>query len=203
MARRRLAIYAMGIALVAVLVGYLALPRSEQHPAEAATPARIGGAFSMVSQDGVEVSEKTYAGKVWLMFVGFTHCPDICPTTLAEMSSWFEALGAEADAVQGFLVTVDPERDTVDVLKRYVSSFDRRIVALRPEPEQLPQFAKNYRITYARVPIGDGDYTMDHTAGVLLFDRTGRFSGTIDLHEPQEIALQKIRRLIARQDQAM
>lgn len=170
--------------------------------APTAAPVAIGGPFSMVSQDGVAVTEKTYAGKVRLMFVGFTYCPDICPTTLAEMSSWLQALGAEADDVQGFLVTVDPERDTVDVLKRYISSFDRRIAALRPEPEELAKFAQAYRITYRKVPTGDDDYTMDHTAGVLLFDRGGRFSGTIDLHESKDIALQKIRRLIARPEAA-
>ena len=170
--------------------------------APTAAPVIVGGPFSMVSQDGIEVTEKTYAGKVWLMFVGFTYCPDICPTTLAEMSSWLQALGAEADDVQGFLVTVDPERDTVDVLKRYISSFDRRIAALRPEPEELAKFAQAYRITYKKVPTGDDDYTMDHTAGVLLFDRSGRFSGTIDLHESKDIALQKIRRLIARPEAA-
>ncbi|CCV11926.1 SCO family protein [Mesorhizobium sp. STM 4661] len=156
----------------------------------------LGGPFSMVSQTGEVVTEKTYAGKGWLMFVGFTNCPDICPTTLAEMSSWFDALGAEADELRGFLISVDPERDTVATLKQYMSSFDRRIVALRPEPAELTRFAKAYRIYYAKVPTQDGDYTMDHTAGVLLFDREGRFSGTIDREESRDMALQKIRRLL-------
>lgn len=156
----------------------------------------LGGPFSMVSQSGGMVTEKTYAGKGWLMFVGFTNCPDICPMTLAEMSSWFDTLGAEADDLRGFLISVDPERDTVDALKQYMSSFDPRIVALRPEPAELTRFAKAYSIYYAKVPTQDGDYTMDHTAGILLFDREGRFSGTIDREEPRDIALQKIRRLL-------
>ncbi len=185
-------------AVAAVAIALWLVPGSGSDGARTAAPVTVGGPFSMISQDGKTVTDKTYAGKVWLMFVGFTHCPDICPTTLAEMSSWLGALGAEADEVRGFLVTVDPERDTVDVLKRYVSSFDARIVALRPEAQELATFARNYRITYAKVPIGDGDYTMDHTAGVLLFDRNGRFSGTIDLHESNDVALQKIRRVIAR-----
>ncbi|SJM33706.1 SCO family protein [Mesorhizobium delmotii] len=157
----------------------------------------LGGPFNMVSHEGKTVTEQSYAGKGWLMFMGFTNCPDICPTTLAEMSSWFDALGAEADDLRGFLVTVDPERDTVDILKQYISSFDDRIIALRAEPAELARFAKAYKIYYAKVPTQDGDYTMDHTASVLLFDRSGSFSGTIDREEPAEIALQKIRRLLA------
>lgn len=158
----------------------------------------LGGPFSMTAHTGETVTDKTYAGKGWLMFVGFTNCPDICPTTLAEMSSWFDALGADADGLRGFLITVDPERDTVDVLRQYMSSFDDRIVALRPSPSELARFAKAYKIFYAKVPTQEGDYTMDHTAGVLLFDRYGRFSGTIDREEPKAVALQKIRRILDR-----
>ncbi len=159
--------------------------------------AALGGPFTMVSHTGETVTEKTYAGKGWLMFAGFTNCPEICPTTLAEMSSWFDDLGAEADDLRSFLISVDPERDSVDTLKQYMSSFDRRIIALRPEPAELKRFAKAYRIYYAKVPTADGDYTMDHTAGILLFDRQGAFSGTIDREEPRDIALKKIRRLLA------
>ncbi|CCV08383.1 SCO1/SenC superfamily [Mesorhizobium metallidurans STM 2683] len=192
------------IAATLALLVYLSIPGTsikDNSPApgnaETVGPAP-GGPFSMIAHTGETVTEKTYAGKGWLMFVGFTNCPDICPTTLAEMSSWFDALGAEADGLTGFLVTVDPERDTVDVLRQYISSFDDRIVALRPSPSELANFAKAYRIYYAKVPTQEGDYTMDHTAGVLLFDRDGKFSGTIDREEPKEVALQKIRRLLDR-----
>lgn len=122
----------------------------------------------MVSHAGETVTEKTYAGKVWLMFMGCTNCPEICPTMLAQMSSWLEALGAEADEVRGFLITFDPERDTVDVLRRYIPSFDDRIIALRPNLKELEQFARSYNIKYKKVPTDEGGYTMDHTAGVLL-----------------------------------
>ena len=159
-------------------------------------PAKLGGPFSMTAHTGETVTEKTYAGKPWLVFMGFTHCPDICPTTLSEMSSWFEALGAEAADLRGFLVSVDPERDTVENLALYMSSSDKRIVALRPEQAELERFAKAYKVYFKKVPLGDEDYTMDHTAGVLLFDRGGNFSGTIALEETREAALAKLRRLL-------
>lgn len=157
----------------------------------------IGGAFSMTAHTGETVTERTYAGKAWMIFMGFTHCPDICPTTLAQMSSWFGDLGKDGDDVRGFLVSVDPERDTMEALRLYMSSFDSRIVALRPEPAELQRFAKAFKVHYKKVPTGDGEYTMDHTAGVLLFDRAGRFAGMIDLHESRDVALRKIRRLVA------
>ncbi|MGO4836924.1 SCO family protein, partial [Rhizobiaceae sp. 2RAB30] len=112
-------------------------------------------------------------------------------------SSWFGELGKEGDGVQGFLVSVDPERDSLETLGLYMSSFDKRIVALRPEPAELERFAKAFKVYYKKVPTEGGDYTMDHTAGVLLFDRQGRFSGMIDMHESREVILQKIRRAIA------
>ncbi|MEQ1945473.1 SCO family protein [Mesorhizobium sp. VNQ89] len=169
---------------------------SEAQDATSGATAKIGGPFSMTAHTGETVTEKTYAGKGWLVFMGFTNCPDICPRTLAEMSSWFDALGPEADKLRGFLVSVDPERDTIENLKLYMSSFDPRIVALRPEPSELAGFAKAFKVYYEKVDTGGGDYTMDHTAGVLLFDRDGDFSGTIDMHEDRDVALQKIRRLV-------
>lgn len=146
------------IALCLPALGYMGVmaprwnDRNEIVRPVAAEPnaASVGGPFSMVSQAGEIITEKTYAGKVWIMFMGFTNCPDICPTALSEMSWWLEELGAEADDVRGFFVTVDPERDTVDVLKRYVSSFDGRIIALRPDPRELERFAKSTKLTTRR-----------------------------------------------------
>lgn len=168
-----------------------------QPPSSVAESRPIGGPFTMIAHTGETVTERTYAGKAWMVFMGFTNCPEICPTTLAEMSSWFGELGKEGDGVQGFLVSVDPERDSLETLGLYMSSFDKRIVALRPEPAELERFAKAFKVYYKKVPTEGGDYTMDHTAGVLLFDRQGRFSGMIDMHESREVILQKIRRAIA------
>jgi protein SCO1/2 len=147
----------------------------------------IGSPFAMTAHTGETVTQDTYAGKAWLVFMGFTNCPDICPTTLAEMSLWFEELGAQAARMRGFLVSVDPERDTLERLALYMQSFDDRIVALRPTPEELERFAKAFKVYYKKVETGGGDYTMDHTAGVFMFDTAGKFAGTIDLHEDREI----------------
>lgn len=186
---------------VAVVAGYAArweLDRreSERTAAMEATSA-IGGPFTMTDASGREITEDTYAGKVWMMFMGFTNCPDICPTTLAEMSGWLAELGEDEDGIRGFLVTVDPERDTPEILGSYVSSFDDRIIALVPTVDELEAFAESYKIHYDKVPLEGGGYTMDHTAGVLLFDRSGKFRGTIDLHEDREAALSKLRNLLA------
>lgn len=161
-----------------------------------ADSALIGGPFAMTAHTGETVTQDTYAGKAWLLFMGFTNCPDICPTTLAEMSSWFEEFGHQADRMRGFLVSVDPERDKLERLALYMQSFDDRIVALRPTQEELERFAKAYKVYYKKVDTGGGDYTMDHTVGVLMFDTAGKFAGTIDLHEDRKVALQKLRRLL-------
>lgn len=200
----RAAMWGLVAGCVAVLLYFgVVQPRtvSDAPPVPAAaagsTPG-IGGPFTMTAHTGETVTEATHAGKAWLVFMGFTHCPDICPTTLAEMTAWFEELGPDADSIQGFLVSVDPERDTVDALAQYMSSFDDRILALRPEPEELERFAKAFKIHYEKVPFGENDYTMDHTAGVLMFDSEGEFSGTLDLHEPRDTTLSKLRRLIGK-----
>jgi protein SCO1 len=190
------------VAVTSVLLaaGYTAQWELERRSGGVETVAEkeiaIGGPFAMKDVSGREVTQETYAGKGWMMFMGFTNCPDICPTTLAEMSGWLQELGAGEDDIRGFLVTVDPERDTPEILGQYMSSFDDRIVALVPTPEQLAAFADSYKVYYNKVPLEGGGYTMDHTAGVLLFDRAGRFSGTIDLHEDRETALAKIRNLL-------
>jgi protein SCO1 len=187
-------------ATVVLVAGYAANWELERRAGDslntAATTSGIGGAFTMTDSSGREVTEKTYAGKVWMMFMGFINCPDICPTTLAEMSGWLKELGADEDGIRGFLVTVDPDRDTPEVVSRYISSFDDRIVGLVPTANQLESFAENYKVHYDKVPLKEGGYTMDHTAGVLLFDQSGRFSGTIDLHEDRETALAKLRNLL-------
>lgn len=191
----------VAFAAVAVVAGYAArweLDRREsQRSAVIEATTAIGGPFTMTDVSGRKVTEDTYAGKVWMMFMGFTNCPDICPTTLAEMSGWLAELGKDEDGIRGFLVTVDPERDTPEILGSYVSSFDDRIVALVPSLDELEAFAENYKIHYDKVALEGGGYTMDHTAGVLLFDRSGAFRGTIDLHEDRETALSKLRNLLA------
>lgn len=116
-----------------------------------------------------------FKGKVTVVFFGFTHCPDVCPTTLLEMAAVRKALGSQGSQVQGIFVTVDPERDTPPVLKAYVGNFGADFVALRGSPEQTRAVAKHFKVHFAKVPgKTEGSYTMDHTAGSYVFDKQGR-----------------------------
>ena len=125
--------------------------------------------------DGKQRSIKDFAGKVVVVFFGYTQCPDVCPTTMAELAAVKKALGKDGERVQGVFITVDPERDTPELLKAYMGGFDPSFVALRGTPEQTAAAAKDFKVFYAKVPgKGDGSYTMDHTAGSYIFDASGK-----------------------------
>ncbi|TKT57433.1 SCO family protein [Agrobacterium sp. LC34] len=162
---------------------------------EPSTPA-IGKPFELTSHKGAVVNNATLKGKPYLAFFGFTHCPDICPTTLFELTDLMTELGPEADRFNVAFITVDPERDTREMLAGYMSSFDSRIMALRGAPEQTQTAVKAFAAYARKVPTDGGNYTMDHTAGVYLMDADGAFKGTLDMHEPREVRLKKIRNLI-------
>lgn len=185
----------VAVALAGVAAFYIA--QAPMEAGKAATAVKIGGPFAMTNQDGEPVTEKTYAGRPLAIFFGFTYCPDICPTTLARLSALAAKLGPDALRLQVILVSVDPERDTPKVLKDYMASFDPKFVALTGTPEQLARFAKAYRAFYEKVPDASGGYTMNHSAGVYLFNSDGEFAGTLDAHETDEVALAKLRRLVA------
>ena len=143
----------------------------------------VGGPFALTSQDGTKVTQAALLGHPTLVFFGYTHCPDVCPTTLAEISSIFKALGPEETA-RALFITVDPERDTPVVLKDYLTSFDPRITALTGSPEAIDAMEHEYKAYAKAVPDKDGTYTMDHTAIAYLMDRDGRFVGAFDLDRP-------------------
>ena len=156
----------------------------------------IGDAFAMTSHLGQPVTEQDYLGQPIAMFFGFTNCPDICPTTLLRMTDLMKKLGPDADKLQVVLVSVDPERDTPEILKSYLEQFDSRFSAMTGTPAQLAAFAKGYRFAYKKVLLDGVNYTMDHSAGVYLYDAKGAFVGTLDPHESADIALEKLRRLM-------
>jgi len=154
--------------------------------------ANIGGPFTLVAGDGRTVTEKDFKGAPFLVFFGFTHCPDICPTKLQEMSQVFEKLGGKAAKVRALFITVDPERDTPEVMKSYVGSFDERIVGLTGSREEIDKVVRAYRVFARKVPLQDGDYTMEHTGLVYLMNRDGLFVGSLNLDGPPEKAAQEI-----------
>ena len=168
---------------------YLALPRTE-----ATRPSSVGGPFELIDQNGKVVTDKDFHGKPLLVFFGFTHCPDICPTTLFEVSEVFNALGADADKVAAIFVTVDPERDTPEKLKLYLSSFHPRISALSGSEAQVEAIKKVYYVYAKRIPLDGGGYTMDHTSIVYLMDKEGRFIAPFNLKRDAAAAAADLRR---------
>ena len=163
----------------------------------AASIADIGGPFTLAAARGGVVDSASLRGTPYAIFFGFTHCPEVCPTTLYEMSAMLEKLGPEAKDFRVFFVTVDPERDTAGMMQDYIANFDPRIEALVPTLEQLPKITADFRVYYAKVPVSGGSYTMDHTASVFLMDGQGRFAGTIAFGEAAETREAKLRKLLA------
>lgn len=152
-------------------------------------PAAIGGPFQLTDQGGATVTEKSLQGRPTLIFFGFTHCPDVCPTALFEISELLRAMGTDADRVNAYFVSVDPERDNQAAMKDYLSSFDPHLKGLTGDPETIAKVLSAYRVYARKVPLKDGDYTMDHTALTYLMDRDGRFVAPFNLNRtPDEAA---------------
>lgn len=157
--------------------------------------------FQMSDQDGVTVGPATLLGNPSMVFFGFTYCPDVCPTTLSDISGWLDDLGKEVAGMNVVFITVDPERDTVAVMAEYVSYFHPAIQGWSGTLDETAQAAEGFRARYERVTSGREDYTMNHTASVFLFDAEGQFSGTIDYHEQRAFAVPKIRRILTRTEE--
>ncbi|MBB5752083.1 SCO family protein [Prosthecomicrobium pneumaticum] len=157
----------------------------------------MGGPFSVVDTKGERVTQADLEGHPSVLFFGFTFCPEVCPTTLYETTQWLKALGPDADRLKVYFVTVDPERDTQEQMAAYLSAFDPRIVGLTGSRPEIDGMLKAWRVYSRKVPLDDGDYTMDHTATVYLLDRDARLAGTIDYKEAEDTALAKLKRLIA------
>ncbi|WP_341863783.1 SCO family protein [Gymnodinialimonas sp. 57CJ19] len=153
-------------------------------------------AFSLTDHEGNDVGPETLLGNPTMAFFGFTYCPDVCPTTLSDISGWLDALGDEAASLNVIFITVDPERDTVAAMAEYVSYFHPAIRGWTGPEEQIARAAEGFRAVIERVPTDSGDYTMNHTASVFLFNAEGQFVTTIDYHEARDFALPKIRRAL-------
>ena len=159
-------------------------------------PLPIGKmSFTLTDHRGRAVQPADWIGHPTMAFFGFTWCPDICPTTLSDISGWLDELGPDADRLNTVLISIDPERDTAEVLADYLSNFDPRITGLTGAFPEIERAAADFRARFEKVP-RDGDYTMNHTAGVFLFGADGSFGGIIDYHEDRRFALPKIRRLL-------
>jgi protein SCO1/2 len=186
------------VAIVAAATGYAAWQWQAGAGPERIMAASIGGPFSLTDQKGATVTDASLKGHPSAMFFGYTFCPDVCPTTLFEMTAWLDTLGPEADQLKVYFVTVDPERDTQEQMASYLSAFDPRITGLTGSPEAVAGMTKAYRIYSRKVPLDSGGYIMDHTASVYLLDGNGTFTGTIDYKESPETAVAKLKRLVER-----
>lgn len=177
-------LFLAGAAGIAGATFLLARPDAQETRA-----STVGGPFSLIDQDGKPVTEAALKGKPTVIFFGFTHCPDICPTALYEITQAFEALGDDAGKAQALLVTVDPERDTPETLKSYLSSFSPRIRGLTGSPEAVQAAVKAFRAYAKKTQLKDGGYTVDHTAVVYLMDRNGAFVAPLNLkRDPKDVA---------------
>ncbi|AEQ52813.1 SCO family protein [Pelagibacterium halotolerans] len=166
-----------------------------QRLAEAQDGQYGAGDYRLVTHTGEDVDDTIFVGKPSLVFFGFTHCPDVCPTTLADIEYWFTELGGDANDMQAFFVTADPERDTVEVMAEYVGWFSERIIGLTGEPEEIAEMIDAWGVFTQRTDLEGGGYNVDHTASVFMLDSGGRFFGTISYEENSETAIAKVRRL--------
>ncbi|MEQ8306635.1 MAG: SCO family protein [Hoeflea sp.] len=187
------------IAVMAVVLGWLTFEWQRSNQEIAGKP--YGVPFELVDQDGEPITEAAFRGRPTALFFGFTHCPEICPTTLYELDSWLSQVDPGGERIGAYFVTVDPERDTPELLGDYVSGVTDRVTGISGEPNSVEEVIRGFNIYAKKVPLDkndpDGDYTMDHTASVFLLDEEGRFKGTIAWGENPEIAVEKLENLIS------
>jgi protein SCO1/2 len=179
----------LSLGLILIADGRIFAPSAPQ-------AAAIGGPFRLTDQDGRAVTEQDLKGRPALVFFGFTHCPEVCPTTLFDISEVMRALGPDADRARALFITIDPERDTAGALKDYMSSFDPHVSGLTGDPVSIAAVAKEYRVYFKKVALDDGSYTMDHTAIVYLMDKEGRFVQPFSLKRTPEASAAELRRYL-------
>lgn len=186
---------------VVVLVGglvWLTMDATGQKQAIADKP--FGVPFQLVAQNGQPITEQAFRQKPTALFFGFTHCPEVCPTTLFELNGWLHTVDPDGTKMNAYLVTVDPERDPPDLLGQYVSNVSDRITGISGDPDKVREMIKGFKVYAKKVPVDEkdpnGDYTMDHTASVFLLKDGGKFSGTISYGEDPDTAVKKLQALI-------
>lgn len=179
-----------------LVVGLLIMFWAMGGMSKVAQPAAIGGPFQLTDQNGKTVTDKNLKGKPTLIFFGYTHCPDVCPTSLFEISEVLRAMGKDADKVNAIFISVDPERDTPAAMKDYLSSFDPHLEGLSGDPAEIAKVITSYRVYAKKVPTKDGDYTMDHTALIYLMDRDGRFVSPFNLKRTPDEAAAELKRYL-------
>ncbi len=185
------AIFATLFVLIAASVGWVTYTWFDRSSED----APYGAPFQMTDMNGQPITEAAFAGHPSAVFFGFTHCPEVCPTTLFEMKGWFDKLGDEGKDIKAYFISVDPARDTPQLLKDYISNVTDRVTGITGTEESITALAKAWGVYYKKIDTSGGDYTMDHTALVFLLDSKARFHGTIAYGENPDTALAKMKRL--------
>jgi protein SCO1 len=196
-ARQWIATAIGGVAGFAVVAFALTMVIAPRQIGQAAGVASIGGPFTLVDDTGATVTDRTLAGKPYAIYFGYTYCPEVCPTTLFDLTRWIKELGPDANKLNYVFVTVDPERDTPKLMHQYVASFDKRIRGFTGTPAQIAQIATEYRVYYKKIPTNDGSYLMDHSALIYLMTADEKFDTVIPYQEKDDVALAKLKALVA------
>jgi protein SCO1/2 len=185
------AIFAALIVLLGVAGAWLGYEIYRQTAITSEQP--YGVAFNLTDQYGQPITEQAFRGHPTAIFFGYTHCPEICPTTIYEMNGWFETLGDEGKNIKAYFITIDPERDTPEMLGDYLGNVTDRVIGITGDPDAVRKMARGFNIYFKRIDGEDGEYNMDHTASVILLDSEGRFRKTIAFGEDTDSAIQKLR----------
>jgi len=188
----------VGVVAVVLLaaIGYIAY--QEVETTRGTATASIGGPFELIDQTGHTVTDQTYRGKWMLVYFGYTHCPDACPTALNDMALALDGLGAKRQSVQPLFVTVDPDRDTVAVMKDYTSAFAPDIIGLTGTQQQIDRAAKQYRVYAKKHPSDNaGNYDMDHSSIIYVMDPKGRFVANFTHETSPDQMTAKLKELIS------
>lgn len=195
-ARRRRFVLAVGVVALAAVVGGCG-PEQRKFRASDVTGTSFGRDFDLVDHTGKRRTLADFRGKVVVLFFGYTHCPDVCPTTMAELAETMKRLGADAKRVQVLFVSVDPERDTADLLARYVPAFDPTFLGLRGDADAIARTAKEFKVIVQKQPGATPDaYTVDHSAGTFVFDPQGRLRLYVSYGQGPDVFAHDIRALL-------
>lgn len=187
-----LALFALGLAAI-VGTTVVFLPWGPKPPPISV----VGGAFQLESSKGGVLDSRDLKGQPYLVFFGFTQCPNVCPTTLADLGNLLDRFAREGGDISAYYITVDPERDTPEIMRDYMASFSERITGLTGSPQAIAQVTQAYRAEVKRVPLPDGGFTLEHALMVYMMDRDGGFVGPLSLDAGHDLALKQLHRLVS------
>ena len=192
---KRKTLFSIGITTVCLALVYLFFFGFLENKASSPKEFTIGSPFSLIDHRGMVITEQDFLGHPSALFFGFTHCPEVCPTTMSKLSMLLDELGTKGDQIKVYFITLDPERDTPEVLMNYLSAFNERFIAITGNTNDVESLARSWKVYWKRTETSDGGYTFDHTASVLLLNSKSNFVGTIGWKEEAAVALEKLKRL--------